>query len=584
MVDQLDTTGSEGGDTQPDPDYNEAAYLAAFPRIAEQIRNGALKSGLDHYTRRGAAEGRLAQPRYKKALAEQALLSRLAAPPPVKPAPSLPGDSAPPVHPAQPAHATPLAQAALGYVPSGTDAMMLTRDGTCLAIGWVDDRAIALRGVAVAFPDGRPPTGGVFARCRRADAEAITGCPPGHLLGFFALVELGPDQLPPPGATLVLDCAGHMVSHTPRLNLVDAATLRDAAFEYLHAAAYAGNPAVDSFRQLELGIGHGLLRLNATLCARITAGAHVERHGNHARAFCASIVVCLFGKPEYLFLQAALFSAAPGAGDYEYVYVSNSPELTEQLQREARLAARLYGLALTMIYLPGNAGFGAANNLAVSHAASPRVLILNPDVFPRDPAWAVRHAALVDGLPAEETRLFGAPLFYDDGSLMHGGMFFEADVGLSARPDCIERVELLRVEHYGKGAPPDTAEFLRSRPVPAVTGAFMSADRAWFERLGGFSEEYVYGHYEDADLCLKSWQAGGAVWLHDFPLWHLEGKGSTRRPAHEGGSVINRWHFTRVWAEVVRDGFAGPNPARVAAFDGLRTDAPPASAARGPRR
>ena len=455
-----------------------------------------------------------------------------------------------------------------GHIAGGTDALLVSHDGTCLAIGWVDDRGIALREVAIACPDGRHVTSCQVLRCRRADAEAIIGCPPGHLLGFLALVELGLDQPPPPGTALLLDCAGRTVRHTPRLNLVDPAALRDAAFEYLHAAAYAGNPAVESFRQRQGGIGDGLLRLNATRSARLTARAHVERYGDHARAFCASVVVCLFGKPEFLFLQAALFSAAPGAADYEYVYVSNSPELTEQLQREARLASRLYGLALTMIYLPGNAGFGAANNLAVRHAASPRVLITNPDVFPRDPGWAARHAALVDGLPAEQTRLFGAPLFYDDGALMHAGMFFEADVGLSVRPDRIERLELLRVEHYGKGAPPDTAALLSSRPVPAVTGAFMSVDRAWFERLGGFSEDYVYGHYEDADLCLKSWQAGGAVWLHDFPLWHMEGKGSTHGAAHEGGAVINRWHFTRVWADMVRDGFTGPTPARIAAEDG----------------
>ena len=553
MVDQQDNvTRSEGGD-DPQAEYDETAYLAAFPRIAEQIRSGALKSGLDHYTRRGAAEGRLAQPRYKKALAEQALLTRLSTPLQAEPAPGLPAAALAPAQAAAP-----------GHVPSGADVLLVSQSGTCLAIGWVDDRAIPLRRVTIAFPDGHLLSSTQVARCRRADAEAITGCPPGHLLGFVALVELGQDRLPPPGVMLLLDCAGRVVSHTPRLNLLEPAALRDAAFEYLQAAAYAGNPAVESFRQLQNGFGEGLLRFNAALSARITAAAHVERHGNHARAFCASIVVCLFGKPEYLFLQAALFSAGPGAADYEYVYVSNSPELTEQLQREARLAARLYGLALTMIYLPGNAGFGAANNLAVRHAASPRVLILNPDVLPRDTGWAARHAALVGSLPAEQTRLFGAPLYYDDGALMHAGMFFETDIGLSVRPDGIERVELLRVEHYGKGAPPDTGAFLRSRPVPAVTGAFMSVDRDWFERLGGFSEEYVFGHYEDADLCLKSWQAGGPVWLHDFPLWHMEGKGSTRRPAHEGGSVINRWHFTRLWAELVRDGFAGPTPARIA--------------------
>ena len=61
--------------------------------------------------------------------------------------------------------------------------------------------------------------------------------------------------------------------------------------------------------------------------------------------------------------------------------------------------------------------------------------------------------------------------------------------------------ELVRVEHYGKGAPPETTRFVQPRRVPAVTGAFMSFRRDWFERLGGFTEDFVFGHYEDADLC-----------------------------------------------------------------------------------
>ena len=68
--------------------------------------------------------------------------------------------------------------------------------------------------------------------------------------------------------------------------------------------------------------------------------------------------------------------------------------------------------------------------------------------------------------------------------------------------------------------------FTAPRPVPAVTGAFMSVDRGWFEKLGGFTEDYVFGHYEDADLCLKSIQAGAVPWIHDIRLWHLEGQGS----------------------------------------------------------
>jgi hypothetical protein len=94
-----------------------------------------------------------------------------------------------------------------------------------------------------------------------------------------------------------------------------------------------------------------------------------------------------------------------------------------------------------------------------------------------------------------------------------------------------------------------------------VTGAFISLDRAWFETLGGFTENYVFGHYEDADLCLKSIQKGTPPWIHDIRMWHLEGKGSTRLPVHEGGSLVNRWLFTNTWREFIAGGLYGSEPA-----------------------
>jgi hypothetical protein len=78
--------------------------------------------------------------------------------------------------------------------------------------------------------------------------------------------------------------------------------------------------------------------------------------------------------------------------------------------------------------------------------------------------------------------------------------------------------------------------------------------------LGGFTEDYVFGHYEDADLCLKSMVSGTMPWMHDLRLWHLEGKGSTRRPVHEGGSLVNRWLFSARWAGLIENALLGTHP------------------------
>jgi GT2 family glycosyltransferase len=95
-----------------------------------------------------------------------------------------------------------------------------------------------------------------------------------------------------------------------------------------------------------------------------------------------------------------------------------------------------------------------------------------------------------------------------------------------------------------------------------VTGAFMSVNRVWFERLGGFSPDYIFGHYEDVDLCLRSLQAGTPAWLHDIPFWHLESAGGKREPVHDGGRLVNRWHLTTKWGDLVRTELNGRSPIR----------------------
>ena len=508
--------------------FDEQAYCEAFPDIARSIRLGEWDSAYDHYVKHGVGEDRLADPRYLRAL------RRGVAPVMAEPA---------------------------QFPAFGVDAVFASRAGLCLVIGWIDDRDAALREIVLNVRGRTAAATTHIARCRRADAEAAIGVAAGGLLGFWTVLRLPPGVRVPETCAIELFAGGATGSITVDPKQMNDAQLRDTVFEYFAAAAYLGNPQVESFVQLTHGPGEELLRFNAAMSAEITSRAYVERFGPQRASFDGSIIVCLYGKPEFLYLQSALFAAGAGIAAYEFIYVCNSPELTETLQREARIAEQIYGLSLTLVFLPGNAGFGAANNVAARHARSKRLLIVNPDVFPREAGWAQMHTALVEGLPAAQTSLFGVPLFYDDGSLMHGGMHFEIDTGVSVRSDGISPQRLVRVEHYGKGAPPDTQGLLRARPVPAVTGAFMSADRDWFEKLGGFSEEYVFGHYEDADLCLKSLEAGRPVWMQNLPFWHLEGKGSDRRAAHDGGSLINRWHFTRRWGARIETDLNGPAPA-----------------------
>jgi GT2 family glycosyltransferase len=355
--------------------------------------------------------------------------------------------------------------------------------------------------------------------------------------------------------------------------MVSDVELRSTILVYFASAEFYGNRFIESFLSLGSGIGAELVDLNRRITRSISSGAWVSYYGPKRSDYSGSIIVCLLGKSEFFFLQAALFLVAPGCDRYEFVYVCNSPELTEALQREAQNCSRIYGISIVLVCLPDNAGFGAANNIAARFARSSRLLITNPDIFPRDAEWARRHTEIIATRPRDQTRIFGAPLYYDDGSLMHHGMYFEIDEGASVRPDAISTRPMIRVEHYGKGAPPWSQRLDCPRPVPATSGAFISIDRAWFEELGGFNEDFIFGHYEDADLCLKSLTRGKPVWIQDLPLWHMEGKGSIRRPEYDGGSLINRWLFTQRWGDLIAGELVGPKPV----YPLLRS--PPADAA-----
>jgi GT2 family glycosyltransferase len=456
---------------------------------------------------------------------------------------------------------------AAGTMPAvSVDTAVVSANGGVFIVGWCDDVADSIDVVRITGNGWRVAFDGAgLARVRRRDVEEALGTGEPSPFGFFGFVY-GRHPVAARGACTVEVVLRSGATQLIRLDLrtVEDAALRAIVLTYLTQAEYCGNGQVEVIAAIEKVIGRQMVILNNDISSGIIARPHVERFVSPRGRKRASIIVCLYGRPEYLFLQNAAFFSNRGIDDVEFIYVSNSPELAERLMKEARNAHLIYGIDQTLVLLSANAGFGAANNAAAAVASSDRLLFVNPDVFPIDNDWAVKHAAILADRPEPQTRLFGAPLYYNDGSLMHGGMYFDVDVGLSVSSSGVHRRRMARVEHYGKGAPPNTASFVNARPVPAVTGAFISVARSWFEGLGGFTEDYVFGHYEDADLCLKSLRAGTPSWMHDVRFWHLEGKGSTRLPVHEGGSTINRWLFSDAWLSTIDDGLIGPEPAHPA--------------------
>ena len=512
--------------------FDEPGYLRLNPDVREAIQQGHFASGYAHYVAHGYREGRPLPggPRESRNVMLMTTDDDTAAAP---------------------------REAACSI-----DALIVAPGRGLMIVGWVDDSSRPLNCIRLVAPGWRVVIDASrFIRVRRTDVEKALGSHAQHAFGFFGFLEFdrGGQAAGPVSVELWQD-GGASTQAQCAATIVDDVELRDIALAHLASASFFGNTAIEAVGCLAKGVGGELINYNLAITKRIVSAPYVERFGPQDKTFRGSIIVCLYGKPEFYFVQNCLYSGLPGIEDYEFIYVSNSPEMAESLLREAHTASLIYGMTNTVMILSGNAGFGGANNAAARIARSSRLLIVNPDVFPRDRDWARRHTELLDVPKSRAKRLFGVPLYYDDGSLMHGGMYFDIDVGISLAGGKPAGHPICRVEHYGKGAPAETPQFVRSRPVPAVSGAFISVERTWFEQLGGFTEDFIYGHYEDADLCLKSIQRGVAPTLEDVRMWHLEGKGSTRKPPHEGGSLVNRWLFSQIWTPTIVSGLLGPHP------------------------
>ena len=111
---------------------------------------------------------------------------------------------------------------------------------------------------------------------------------------------------------------------------------------------------------------------------------------------------------------------------------------------------------------------------------------MNPDVFPKDVDWIKKHDDFAS-IPAGT--IFGARLYYNDGSAMHAGMHFVRELFIDGNA---LRKELLSTDHFAKGFPDWVDDVTTTRIVPAITGAFMSIDRSHFERLNGFDEDFAF--------------------------------------------------------------------------------------------
>jgi hypothetical protein len=493
-----------------DPAFHEETYLRAFPDIADAVRRGFLPSGLAHFQQSGKAEGRLENPAYLTLLA---------------------------------ARERPAAPAVI------IDTLTASEQGTLLIIGWVDDRTDPLTTISLDIPPDQRVNWTSIPRLSRQDVARSLNARTHHPFGFLLLsAGLGGQTAAPPLFRFESGAEAAMPGDSA---VASDADLRDMALGALVAGAEDKDPR-SCFSLLDQHAGLQIAALNKQVADRSAAQIQIQRTGPHNARYRASVITTRRGPADQIVPRLTLMAAGANASDIEYIVVIDDPDQYEAALRAARVAELTLGLSLTLVFQPLGDGTGLGD-AAASTARSDRLIFIDPSVLPRDPDWAFTHDALITGLPAEQTRLMGGLLYHPDGGLAGGGHDFTR--AAPVRPDdAHDQDGEVRITTIAHPAPAAATHLTRSHPSAAPSPGFLSVERVWFEKTGGFSRQYFRGGPEELDFCLRALTEGVQPWIHPLRLWSFQ-DGSAAQPRPTGhGTILNEWLLHRRWdAKIAAD-------------------------------
>lgn len=409
--------------------------------------------------------------------------------------------------------------------------------------GWARDADARVTGLAATSPEGS--TGAFLERAMRVprpDVEHFyaTGASGAgqDRSGFVGLVELdAPSRLGSGWTVEMSDAVGETVEAEAPPLVRDPLAVRTAIL-----TDFALTRRGDERARAEL-FEPALSRIQERLAADVRVD-DVRAHGRVPDDPEVSVVVPLYGRIDFVEHQLTQFARDPELARADLLYVLDSPELAEPLERLAPEMHALTGVPFRVVTLARNAGFSGANNAGAELARGRKLLLLNSDVLPDRPGWLGTMSAFFDATPG--IGALAPKLLYEDDSLQHAGMYFLKAPGATVWENM----------HYYKGLSRATPAANVARPVPAVTGACLMIDRERYEQLGGLRGRFVQGDYEDSDLSMRLRELGLASWyLPDAELYHLEAQ-SYPTELRRLTTAYNTWLHTHLWDERLADAMA----------------------------
>jgi len=159
------------------------------------------------------------------------------------------------------------------------------------------------------------------------------------------------------------------------------------------------------------------------------------------------------------------------------------------------------------VRLQKNVGFVNAVNIGMGMVETEYAVMVNSDAAPihRD---SLRTLVMI--LHEQKQYVAGPKLLFMRGSKFgHGGSIQHA--GIAFNPEGVPYHPFMHLHRETRAANV-------MRQVHAVTGAVMAVKMDVWKGVGGFSQEFAPGVYEDVDFCLK---ARKVMYTHLSEWWHV---------------------------------------------------------------
>jgi GT2 family glycosyltransferase len=275
----------------------------------------------------------------------------------------------------------------------------------------------------------------------------------------------------------------------------------------------------------------------------------IETFGARPASPAVSIIVPLFGRCDFAEYQLALFADDEDFKRADLIYVVDDPAIFDQFRAMCPNHFGIYQVPFTVVFPGENLGFAAANNLGVENAHSTHTVFLNSDVLPKRHGWVGELQSIYASL--ESPGLLGAKLLYEDGAVQHAGIAFRRHMPWGG---------LFINDHPLKGQNP--TRYKGTPQVDAVTAACAMIETRLFRELGGFSEDYIVGDFEDSDLCLRACMAGRKSYVAlDVELYHLERQSQQligSSVLRNNLTIYNCWLHNQRWSQLMEQSSLRP--------------------------